>query len=193
MLLTILKAIYSFFIDTFQTLLLAASVFLVIYIFIARPFQVTGQSMFPTYKNGEYVLTNLISLKIGNPRHGDVIVFHAPPEAEVGNEKDFIKRIIGDAGDRIMIRDGFVYVNGQQLNESAYLGSDVRTYGGAFLSENREIVVPNGEYFVMGDNRPFSSDSRQWGFLQRDAIIGISLFVYWPPQSARAIHNPFGR
>jgi len=182
----LLRIIYTFFVDTFQTLLLAASVFLVIYIFIARPFQVTGQSMFPTYKNGEYVLTNLISMRLGDPKHGDVIVFKAPIDAE----KDFIKRVIGVPGDRIRLQDGKVYRNGQQLNESAYLGPTVETHGGGFLRDGEELIVPEGNYFVLGDNRPFSSDSREWGLLKRDLVIGVSLFVYWPPQNARIIHNP---
>lgn len=185
MILSILRAIYVFFIDTFQTLLLAASIFLVIYIFIARPFQVTGASMDPTYKNGEYVLTNLIGMRLGEPMHGDVIVFKSP----IDDEKDFIKRVIGVPGDRVSLHDGFVYRNGTRLDESAYLGPDVRTYGGAFVQENTEILVPQGQYFVLGDNRPFSSDSREWGFLKRDAVIGSSLFVYWPPQNARLIQN----
>lgn len=186
MFLTALKAIYAFLVDSFQTLLLAASVCLVIYIFIARPFQVTGDSMYPTYKNGEYVLTNMIGLKLGDPKRDDVIVFKAPPEPD----KDFIKRVIGLPGDRVSLKDGFVYLNGQKLDESKYLGSQVRSYGGSFLHDNDEITVPADYYFVMGDNRPFSSDSREWGYVKRDAIIGSSLFVYWPPQSVRLIRNP---
>lgn len=185
MFLRVLRAIYVFFVDTFQTLLLAASVFLVIYIFLARPFQVTGASMDPTYKNGEYVLTNLIGMRIGLPKHGDVIVFKAP----IDDEKDFIKRVIGIPGDRVMLKEGFVYRNGEKLDESSYLGPDVRTYGGGFLQEGEEIVVPAAFYFVLGDNRPFSSDSRGWGFLTRENIIGSSLFVYWPPQNMRLIKN----
>jgi signal peptidase I len=187
MFLSVLRAIYLFFVDTLQTLLLAASVFLVIYIFIARPFQVTGESMFPTYKNGEYVLTNLIGMKLNAPQHGDVIVFKAPIDAE----KDFIKRVVGVPGDRIMLRGGAVYRNGVILDESKYLGPQVRTYAGAFLQDDKEITVPDGNYFVMGDNRPFSSDSREWGYLTRGAVIGSSLFVYWPPKNMRLIKNPY--
>ena len=185
MFLSMLRAVYAFFVDTFQTLLLAASVCLIIYIFIARPFQVTGDSMKPTYLNGEYVLTNLISLKLGDPKLNDVIVFQAPGEAE----KDFIKRVMAGPGDRVMVKDGYVFRNGLQLDESQYLPGDMRTYGGSFLHEGEGQLVPEGHYFVMGDNRPFSSDSREWGFLKREAIIGSTLFVYWPPQNIRLIKN----
>src|SRR5258706_13364302 len=87
----ILRKIYAFMLDTMQTVLLAASIFLVIYIFLFRPFQVSGESMHPTFKNKEYILTNLITLRFNSLKRGDVIVFHAPPDPE----KDFIKRAIG--------------------------------------------------------------------------------------------------
>ena len=182
-----LKKAYSVFIDMMQTILLAASIFLVIYIFILRPFQVSGDSMFPTYKDKQYILTNLIGLRFGLPVRGDVIVFKAPPDPE----KDFIKRVIGEPGDSILLKEGFVYVNGVQLDESAYLASDVRTYGGKFMQEGIPVVVPQGEYLVFGDNRPYSSDSREWGFIMTSDIIGKSFFVYWPIDSTEVIINPF--
>lgn len=183
----ILKKVYSFFLDTMQTILLAASIFLVIYIFLFRPFQVSGESMFPTFKNKEYILTNLIALRFGDPKRGDVIVFKAP----VDREKDYIKRVIGEPGDTVFLKDGFIYINGQKLNESGYLGSDVRTYGGSFMKDGEPVTVPDGEYLVMGDNRPFSSDSREWGLLKRSDIIGESFFVYWPITTMRIVKNPF--
>lgn len=183
----ILKKIYSFVLDTMQTILLAASIFLVIYIFIMRPFQVSGESMFPTFKNKEYILTNLIGLRFGSPQRGDVIVFKAPTD----NDKDFIKRVIGEPGDTIQLKEGFVYIKGVKFDESSYLGSDVRTYGGSFLKEGEVVTVPAEDYLVLGDNRMYSSDSREWGFLKKSAIIGTSFFVYWPINTARSVKNPF--
>ncbi len=182
-----LKKIYGFFVDTIQTLLLAASIFLVIYAFIARPFQVSGESMYPTFQNNEYILTNLIGLRMGPLKKGDVIVFKAPTEVD----KDFIKRVIGLPGDQIMLQDGFVYINGVKDDESSYLKPEVRTYGGAFLQEGQTITVPDGEYFVMGDNRQNSSDSREWGLLKSGAVIGKSFYVYWPIQDMRLVKNPY--
>lgn len=184
-----LKKIYSGFIDIMQTFLMAASIFLVIYIFILRPFQVSGESMYPTFKNKEYILTNLIGLRFGNPHRGDVIVFKAPTD----NDKDFIKRVIGNPGDTVMVRDGFVYVNGEKLDEGAYLANDVRTYGGSFLKDGVPAVVPDGKLLVMGDNRPASSDSREWGLLSQKDVIGISFFVYWPVNTMRLVKNPFDK
>jgi signal peptidase I len=181
------KKIYAVVIDIMQTFLMAASIFLVIYIFILRPFQVSGESMFPTFKDKEYILTNLIGLRFNSPKRGDVIVFKAPPD----NEKDFIKRVIGLPGDKILLKDGFIYLNGKLFDESSYLASDVRTYGGAFLKEGEEFTVPDGNFFVMGDNRPYSSDSREWGLLKISDVIGTSFFVYWPVNTMRIVTNPF--
>lgn len=182
----IIKKIYAFLVDTIQSILVAAAIFLVIYMFIARPFQVNGDSMFPNFKNYEYVLTNLITLRFHKPIQGDVIVFQAPPEPD----KDFIKRVIGLPGDTIMLQNGDVYVNGKKFDQSSFLSQDVKTYGGSFLKDGDSVTVPSNEYFVMGDNRPYSSDSREWGFVPAGNVIGESMFVYWPINEAHAITNP---
>ncbi|MCL6096700.1 MAG: signal peptidase I [Patescibacteria group bacterium] len=181
------RKIYTFLLDIVQTLLVAAAVFLVIYMFLFRPFEVNGESMHPNFLNNEYVLTNLVALRLGNPKLGDVVVFKAPPDPE----KDYIKRVIGVPGDTVMVKEGNVYLNNQLLDESAYLKPDVKTYAGAFLKENAPVTVPPGEYFVMGDNRSFSSDSREWGFVKQSELIGESLFVYWPVSEAKFVSNPY--
>ncbi|MCL4354075.1 signal peptidase I [Patescibacteria group bacterium] len=168
---------------------MAAAVFLVIYIFLFRPFEVKGESMFPNFLDKEYVLTNLITLRFDDPKLGDVVVFKSPTD----QEKDFIKRVIGTAGDTVMIKDGYIYLNGKQLDESAYLKPDVKTYAGAFLKENTPVTVPSDSFFVAGDNRMYSSDSREWGFVKKDLLIGKSFFVYWPVNEVRLVNNPFKR
>lgn len=183
----ILKKIYFFLLDIAQTLILAAAAFVVVYMFLFRPFEVKGESMFPNLHDSEYLITNVISQKIGDPTLGDVVVFKAPNEPD----KDFVKRIIGTAGDTVEIREGLVYLNGELLDESAYLKPEVKTYGGSFLREGEEVTVPEGYFFVLGDNRSYSSDSREWGFVPKKNIIGSSFFIYWPLSSAGLIKNPF--
>lgn len=184
---TLQKKVYNFFSDTIQTFLMALGVFLVIYFFIGRPFQVSGDSMYPTYKDREYIFTNIIGMKLGSINRGDVVVFKAP----IDRTKDFIKRVIAIAGDTIEIKEGSVYVNGKKLDEHAYLRSEVKTHGGSYLDENEVKVIPDGYVFVMGDNRQYSSDSREWGLLKTSEIIGKAFFVYWPITSAHAIQNPY--
>lgn len=181
------KKIYSFLLDSVQTFLIAAAIFLVIYVFLFRPFEVKGESMFPTLQNNEYVLTNLISIRFGNPQFGDVVVFESPSEPE----KDFIKRVMGVAGDRVMVKNGEVYRNGVVIDQGHYLDPSVTTHGGAFMKEGIEVVVPEGSYLVMGDNRDYSSDSREWGFVTKKGIIGKSFFVYWPLNKLRPLMNPY--
>jgi signal peptidase I len=182
-----LKKIYFFLLDIAQTLILAAAAFVVVYMFLFRPFEVKGDSMFPNLHDSEYLVTNVIGQKIGDPVLGDIIVFKAPNEPD----KDFIKRVIGIAGDSVSISDGQVYVNGELLDESAYLSSDVKTYGGSFLREGESVTVPEGYFFVLGDNRSYSSDSREWGFVPKRNIVGSSFFIYWPVNSAGLIENPY--
>jgi len=170
----LLRKVYFFLLDIAQTLILAAAVFVVVYMFLFRPFEVKGESMYPNYHDSEYLITNLISLRFSNPNLGDVVVFKAP-----------------NAGDEINVEDGKVYLNEKLLDESAYLKSEVKTYGGSFLKEGEPVTVPEGHFFVLGDNRSFSSDSREWGFVSKDNIIGISLFVYWPVKSIGVINNPY--
>lgn len=182
-----LRKIYSFLMDTIQTLLLVFAVFLLIYVFLFRPFRVSGNSMDPTFFDKQYILTNIITLRFGKPELGDIIVFKAPLDAE----KDYIKRVIATEGDTIMLRDGYVYVNEKLLDQSKYQKPTDKTYGGSFLRENEPVTVPKDSYFVMGDNRSGSSDSREWGLVPLKSIIGKSLFVYWPLNKMQLVENPY--
>jgi signal peptidase I len=184
-----LRKIYTFLLDTVQSLLLVFAVFLVIYIFLFRPFQVSGNSMYPTFLDREYILTNIITLRFNKPKLGDVIVFKAPPDPE----KDYIKRVIGVPGDTVIIKNGKVYINSTLLNEGAYLDSTIKTYPGSFLAENVSVTVPPNSYFVLGDNRTGSSDSREWGFVSFGSIVGESLLVYWPFNKIEVIKNPYSK
>ena len=175
------------FYDGLQTILLIAAVFLVLYIFVVEPHEVSGLSMYPTFNNHDFLLSNLLAVRFHELKHGDVVVFKSPVEVD----KLYIKRIIGMPGDRVKVQDGKVYLNGTLLDESGYLKSDVVTYGGASLQDGIEYVVPAGDLVVMGDNRPNSSDSRAWGFLDEEKLIGRSTIRMWPLNTFEFIHNPF--
>lgn len=153
----------------------AATVFLFCYIFFFRPFQVTGDAMSPAYKNKEYVMTSIIGYRSKEPQRGDVIVFHSPTSPE----KDLIKRVIGLPGETVIIQENKVYIDNNELDEGAYLQSNVTTFGGSFSKEGEPITIPENSYFVMGDNRPFSADSREFGFVPKKEIIGKISFCYY--------------
>ncbi len=181
------RKLFHFLLDIAETLILSAVFFLIVWLFFMRPFQVNGLSMFPTFQDREYVLTNIIGLHFSKLKLGDVVVFKAPPD----HEEYFIKRVIGIPGDTVMIKEGLVYLNGKLLDETKYLNPDVKTYGGAFSKEAQTLTVPPDSYFVMGDNRPYSADSREWGFVPKDFIVGNSFFAYWPVEDMKLIKNPY--
>lgn len=141
--------------------------------------------MEPNFPDSEYLLTDKVSYRLHEPTRGDVIVFKAP----INEEEEFIKRIIGLPGDKVSLKLNHVYINGKLLDEK-YLASDLITSPGAFISEEQEIEVPKDKYFVLGDNRPHSSDSRSWGFVSKREITGRAWLIYWPIKSAGFIKNP---
>jgi signal peptidase I len=187
--------------ELIQTLVLAILIFLLVRT-VAQNFRVEGPSMEPGLHNGQYLLVNkavYFKLNIGTlskyipflnaddgeekflfhgPQRGDVIVFRYPRDPD----RDFIKRVIGIPGDRIRVEDGLVYVNDVLLEEDYISSPTGRDTDG-------EEIVPEKSYFVMGDNRPNSSDSRSWGFVPEENIIGKALFTYWPLSELGGVGN----
>jgi len=176
-----LKIVGGFFVDIIETAAAALSIFLVVYLFLMQPHQVNGNSMYPSFEDREYLMTDKISYRTGEPKRGQVVVFHAPAGAHcpTGTGCDFIKRIIGLPGEIVEITNGKVYINNKPLSED-YLPDSFVTLPGYFTN-NGSIVVPPNEYFVMGDNRSHSSDSRAFGFVPKENIVGRVFFRYWPP------------
>jgi len=157
----------SFLVDILETLVLSVVLFVSINIISAR-IRVDGASMEPTLFSGEYVVVNRLSYRLGSPHRGDIIVFHFPRDPK----EEYIKRVIGLPGDEVEVRNGTVYINGQPLDEN-YL--KVKTnYIGSW-------VIPEGQLFVLGDNRNNSSDSHDWGTVPLDYVVGKAVMVYWPP------------
>ncbi len=165
-------------IEFIQTLVLFAAIGTAIYLFIAQPHKVSGLSMFPTMYNGDYIITNKIGYRFSQPQKGQIVVFKNPRE----ESQDFIKRIMGIPGDRVKVQNEHFFVNGAMLNED-YLNPSIATLPGSFLKEGEEVLVPPDHYIVMGDNRLASSDSREWGFVSKDEIIGQAFFRYFPINS----------
>lgn len=169
--------------DILEAVVTAGAIFLFVYLLILQPHKIKGSSMLPSFEDGELLLTDKVSYRIGEPKRGDVVVFRAPPS----KEDDFIKRIIGLPGETISVEAGKVYVDGTSLKES-YIPPSVATLSGSFLSEGKQIAVGTGEFFVLGDNRGHSSDSRSWGFIKKEDIVGKAWLVYWPVNKLGIVH-----
>lgn len=155
-----------FLVDVLETVLISAVLFLGINALTAR-IRVDGFSMEPSLHTGEFVLVNKLAYRLGSPQRGDVIVFHFPGDPQ----QEYIKRVIGLPGDKVVVANKKVSVNGHALDEPYIFQSP--KYSGAW-------EVPPEQYFVLGDNRNNSSDSHNWGGVPARNIIGKALFVYWP-------------
>jgi len=176
-------SIGGFILEFVQSIVLALSVFVLLYLFVAQPNEVKGSSMLPNFVDGEYLLTDKLSYQFGQPQRGDVIVFKAPPtEPCAADECEYIKRIVGIPGDKVMVENGQVYLNGVILNQS-FLASGTVSEPGSFNTEGVEKTVPDGQYLCFGDNRSHSRDGREFGTIDKKLIVGKAFFKYWPPQS----------
>ncbi len=173
---SLLKRFWLFFLDFIETIVIALAIFVVVYRFLFQPHQVKGSSMYDNFHDGEYLLTDKLSYRFNEPEYGDVVVFKAP----TNEDYDYIKRIVGLPGDRVEVRGGRVYVNGRLYDESGYLDASVVTRPGAYAKEGLAVTVPQGSYFTFGDNRNNSSDSRDWGGVPAENIVGKAWIRYWP-------------
>lgn len=173
---SIFQRIVNFFLDFLETIVVALSIFVVVYLFLVQPHEVKGGSMEPNFYNNEYILTDKISYKFSPPVRGDVIIFESPTNPDL----DYIKRIIALPGEKIKIQHGQVFVNGQRLDE-LYLSTATYLPADNSIHEGEEITIPEGSYFVMGDNRPNSSDSRVFNAISEKRIVGKAFLRYWPP------------
>jgi len=159
-----------------ETVALTVIIFLVIR-FAVQSYRVQGPSMQPGLVTNDYVLVNKVAYLFHQPERGDVIVFHYP----LDTSEDFIKRVIGLPGDTIVIAAKTVTVDGVTLSEP-YISQPANPSG-------QKWIVPQNDYFVLGDNRPVSDDSRDWGYVPKDDIVGKAVIVYWPFKSWELINT----
>ena len=166
------KGLFREYVEAILVALIAA---LIIRTFVAQAFRIPSGSMIPTLLVGDQLLVDKVTYRFHPPARGDVIVFKFP-----GDEtRDFIKRVIGLPGDMVEVRSKAVYINGAPLNER-YAFHDVLDHIYNIPRDDfGPVTVPPDKYFVMGDNRENSQDSRFWGFLDRDKVIGRAFILYW--------------
>lgn len=155
----------------------AVLVALLIKTFVVQAFRIPSESMVPTLEVGDRVLVNKLSYDAHGLNRGDVVVFERPPGLPSGPDdpKDLIKRVIGLPGDTVVARDGSIYIDDQRLDEP-YLPENIATY-----NLDVPVTIPEGEVWVMGDNRTNSEDSRVFGPIDDDSIVGRAFMIMWPP------------
>lgn len=170
-------SLYSFFRELPVLLVSAVLIAFVLKVYVVQPFWIPTPSMVPTLMPDDRVLALKFIYRFTDPKPGDIVVFVPPNE----KSKDYIKRVVAVGGQRIKIVDGVVYINGKPLAEP-YLSPDSADSGS--MAEQR---IPPGKVFVMGDNRPNSLDSRVFGPVSVDAIVGKAVVIYWPLDRIRLL------
>jgi signal peptidase I len=182
----IIKGIINFTADILETVAFAGSIFIAIFLYVGFPTQVKGASMEPTLHTGERIISSKISYKLHKIQRGDIIVFQSPTNPNI----DYVKRVIGLSKDVIMIKNGNIYVNNVLIDEK-YISAKTNLWEGGFIKEGTMYIVPEKELFVMGDNRPRSSDSREFGPVPISSIVGKVVYRHFPPNKVGPIRNPF--
>jgi len=159
----------SAFIETIKSVVIAVLLAVIIRMFIFEPFYIPSGSMIPTLQVGDRIIVSKLSYHFTKPNLGDIMVFKFPLDPST----DFVKRTIGTGKDTVESRNSELYINDKRVKEN-YLPSDLH------FDDFGPVKVPPGNYFMMGDNRNHSQDSRAWGLLPEDNIIGKAVLIYWP-------------
>ncbi len=169
-----MKKLFLYLWEVIKIVIIALLIVVPIRYFLFQPFFVRGQSMEPNFYNGDYLIVDELSYQFRAPERGEVVVFKYPNDTT----QRYIKRIVGLPGETVKINSGkvFIFQDGvpQALDELAYLSQFTQTQG------DMEITLNKDEYFVLGDNRPLSADSRSWGTLPEEDIIGRVFLRAWP-------------
>ncbi len=169
--------------DIFFTTLSAIAIAALLKVFVLGAFEIPSSSMERTLLPGDFIMVSKLAFHIGSVERGDIIVFGAPPSTRTDEAQDaLIKRVVGLPGDTVRLTSTIAYVNGNaQPNPPLSASTDLTIHDLLPTPGNidRTVIVPDKHYFVLGDNRANSYDSRYWGFLHESTIVGAPLFVYW--------------
>ncbi|MBI2411342.1 MAG: signal peptidase I [Candidatus Kerfeldbacteria bacterium] len=157
--------------EVIKVVVISLAIIIPVRYFLIQPFYVKGASMEPNFHENQYLIIDELSYRFHEPYRGDVVVLHNPTDPS----QFFIKRVIGLPGETIEVKNRHVYINGQEIDESAYLADTVDTFG------NKKETLGENQYYVMGDNRNESLDSRRFGSISGDSIIGRTWLRAWPP------------
>ena len=152
-----------------ESVVVALILAILIRLFILQPFYIPSGSMEPTLLPGDRIVVGKVGLFFGQPKPGDVVVFHYPLDPR----QDFVKRLIASGGQTVELRQSRLYIDGK-LVAQPYLPP------GLTFADFGPVTVPSGTYFMLGDNRNNSDDSRVWGFVKQNLVVGRVLFIYWP-------------
>lgn len=169
--------------ENIESLIWAAALALVIRTFIIAPFKIPSGSMIPTLIVGDRILVSKFIYHFRDPHHGDIVVFKFPGD----KKRPFIKRLAAIGGDTVLISDGKLLVNGKPFEGDGFLATNHYYNQGEYGEQGEAIQVPEGSYFVLGDNSNSSHDSRFWGFVPRDLMIGRALCIFWPLDRIRVL------
>ncbi len=173
----------SFFVETVKMIILALLIVLPIRYFIFQPFFVQGSSMYPNFEDSDYLIVDELTYRFREPRRGEVIIFQNPRD----RSQLFIKRIIGLPGETLETKDGEIIITDKsetKVLEENYIASDSK------ISGNFRVELGEDEYFVLGDNRMFSSDSRRWGSVPEKNIVGKAYLRAWPFDAINVFKYP---
>lgn len=168
---------FSFVLEVFQVVVVALAIVLPIRFFVFQPFIVKGASMEPNFHGGDYLIIDEISYRFVEPKRGEVLVFKYP----LDKSQRFIKRIIGLPGETVSIEKGRVSIISPNGTKKTLNENYITTPLSEMVLENNSLALSSGEYYVMGDNRTHSFDSRNWGVLKEEDIVGRVVFRAWPP------------
>jgi len=178
--------------EIIQSLVVAVVLALIIHTFVMQNFRIPSASMEPTLQIQDYIFASKLNYRFQEPKRGDIVVFKYP----VDTKRYFVKRLIAVGGETVAFRNSQLLINGQPVSEDCLPpGLRIPDYGpvevlppGLRIPDYGPVEVPAGNYFMMGDNRNNSSDSREWGFVPRNLIVGKEVFIYWPPARIGVAH-----